>query len=188
MRSMVLPVTLVALGSSVGAAQTPVPVPPGSIVRVSVNCLNETRPDGEVRTCRRERGVVVGAGPEGLTWRPDGRSLVETHPWPAVGAVEGSRGKRRQVLKGLLIGAAVGAVPGALSGAAYAKTCDCADPNTAGGAAVGALIFAVPGALLGAGIGALVRTESWDEVPASRLRVSVTPRKDGMGLGAAVRF
>ena len=186
MRAMLMSLTLMAVGLDLGAAQTPASVPPGSTVRLSIDCTGEA--PGPRQRCRRERGIVVQADALGLTWRPQDGSAVETEPWAAIGAVEVSRGKRRHVLKGLLIGAAVGAVPGALSGAAYAETCDCSDPNYAGGAAIGALIFAVPGAVLGAGIGALVRTEAWDEVPKDGLRVSIVPIVKGAGLGVALRF
>lgn len=95
---------------------------------------------------------------------------------------------RRHIVSGLWIGALAGAVPGALSGASYAATCDCSNPNYVGGAVVGALMCAVPGGLLGAGIGALVRTETWEKVPADRLQLSVVPTDAGLGIGVAVRF
>jgi len=189
MRAKMLPVVLLALGSGVGVAQTPAPIPPDSVVRLSFDCRERRLNSGAMQTiCRRERGVLVRSDSEGLTWRSGTVSATEARPWSAIRSVEVSRGKRRYALTGLWIGAVAGAVPGALSGAAFAEMCECSDPNYVGGAVVGALIFAVPAALLGAGIGALARTDTWDEVPADRLRVSVMPRAGGMGIGVAVRF
>jgi len=42
---------------------------------------------------------------------------------------------------------------------------------------------------LGAVIGALIKTDRWEEVPLDALRVSFVPQRDGrFGLGMSVRF
>ena len=53
-----------------------------------------------------------------------------------------------------------------------------------GGAGLGAL-----GAGIGAIVGALIKTDRWEEVPLDRLRVSFVPQRGGrFALGLSVRF
>ncbi len=55
----------------------------------------------------------------------------------------------------------------------------------AGGAGVGVLV----GGLLGLGIGALIKTDRWEEVPLDQFRVSLVPQwNGGRALGVAVSF
>jgi len=55
--------------------------------------------------------------------------------------------------------------------------------------ALGAAAFGVTGALVGLGIGALLKSERWEEVPLDRLRVNIVPQRDGrFALGLSVAF
>ncbi len=94
--------------------------------------------------------------------------------------VEWSKGRHGNAVKGLLIGGAIGA--------AVLSLINAQDPET--GETQEYLVVAVVGAglgaLPGAGIGALVKTERWAELPVGNLRVTVgaTPNR-GVGLRLA---
>jgi hypothetical protein len=50
-------------------------------------------------------------------------------------------------------------------------------------------LFSVIGVAFGGGIGAVYKTDRWEEVPLDRLRVSIVPLRDGrLGFGLEVRF
>jgi hypothetical protein len=52
-----------------------------------------------------------------------------------------------------------------------------------------ALVFGAAGGLVGLGIGALFKTERWEEVPLDQLRVSVAPQPDGrLGVSVSLEF
>ena len=56
-------------------------------------------------------------------------------------------------------------------------------------AAGGAAVVGVTGALVGLGIGALSKSERWEDVPLDRLRVSIVPLPDGrLAFGLSVVF
>ena len=46
----------------------------------------------------------------------------------------------------------------------------------------------VVGALVGAAIGAVIKTDRWEEISSDRYRVSVVPTPRGFGIGASVAF
>jgi hypothetical protein len=85
-------------------------------------------------------------------------------------------------------GAALGFVAGAIAGGAAAiiscenTLCSVGPDVVLGGAGIGGLA----GGLLGAGVGALIKTDRWEEVPLDQLRVSVAPRRDGLALTVTV--
>ena len=61
--------------------------------------------------------------------------------------------------------------------------------GTVGTAAIGAGVVSVAGAMVGIVVGALIKTERWEEVPFDQLRVSFVPQRDGrLGIGLSVRF
>ena len=53
---------------------------------------------------------------------------------------------------------------------------------------MGVVAVGAVGAGIGAGIGALSKTDKWEEVPLDQLRVSIVPRRDGFALGFSVAF
>jgi len=106
--------------------------------------------------------------------------------------LEVSQGRKSNALKGLgfgaLIGGSIGAVLGLLAstGESYENPCEGNAPACAAG---GAAAFGVTGALVGLGIGALTKSERWEEVPLDRLRVNIVPQRDGrLALGLSVVF
>jgi hypothetical protein len=55
--------------------------------------------------------------------------------------------------------------------------------------AIGALAFGAAGGLVGLGIGALAKSERWEEVSLDRLQVRIVSLRDGrFALGLSVRF
>lgn len=188
MRFLLLMLTSVAVVPAVGHAQSQEPLQPGTRVRVWFDCGGLNRPPR--LDCRREPGIVVRSGPEGIVWEPAAAASAAgplTRPWSAVRTVEVSRGMRSHAVTGLLIGALAGAVSGALLGAwYYGGLCDCS--NHARGAVVGALFFTIPAAPLGATIGSLVTTDRWEEVSPDRLQVVVEPRGQRLGVKLALSF
>jgi len=115
-------------------------------------------------------------------------------PLASVTRLDVSRGRRSNALKGLGFGAAAGAVIGAAVGAWGAhrdtptsEAVFCYE-GTAACAAGGALAVGAFGGLVGLGVGALAKTDRWEELPLDRLRVSVVPRRDGFGVGARIAF
>jgi hypothetical protein len=55
-------------------------------------------------------------------------------------------------------------------------------------AAAGGAIGAAAGILIGSSIGAVIKTDRWEEVPLDQLRVSIVPRRDGFALEISVAF
>jgi hypothetical protein len=108
----------------------------------------------------------------------------KTIPRSAVTRLEWSRGQRRHPVAGLIVGAVLG---GAALGVLGAGLCDAADCT--GTTTKAALAGAALGGLSGAGIGALVKTRDWADVPVSSVQVSVAPvRGAGLALRITLRF
>jgi hypothetical protein len=97
-------------------------------------------------------------------------------PRTAITRLEWGQGRQGHAVTGLLIGA--------VAGAAVLVALDAQDPETGTGQeylVVGA-VGAGLGALTGAGVGALVRTQRWTELPSTSLRVGLSP-VPGHGVG-----
>jgi len=89
------------------------------------------------------------------------------------------------------LGATIGVPAGALGAVVYCKTLDVSgcrlfdDDLTP----VVAILFGVLGGLAGGIVGHFIKTDLWEEIPLERLRVSLTPQRDGrFALGFSVRF
>jgi hypothetical protein len=105
--------------------------------------------------------------------------------------LEVSQGRKSNALKGLLIGSLVGVPIGAVLG--FVESESSGEPlctgSTVACAAVGAAAVGVVGGLVGLGIGAVSKSERWEEVPLDRLRVNIVPQRDGrFALGLSVEF
>jgi hypothetical protein len=105
----------------------------------------------------------------------------------------GSRGHARQ---GGMVGAMVG-LAGSIYAAAHRSDWSCkqALPGQGGEEVcsmvlwLGVFLLPPTTALIGAGIGALVKTDTWETVPLRTLRLGVRPLRDGrLGLGASFNF
>ena len=150
---------------------------PGARVRV-------TAPDVHVR---RYDGTIVGL--------PTDTIVVDTLrvALASVTRLDMHWGKKSNWDKGLLYGGlGVGA---AGLGLGILWWAECGDSGGAVCPAEGwhALALApigfVAGGIVGAGVGALIRTDRWEEVPLDRLRVSIVPQRGGrLGFGVSIAF
>ncbi len=136
----------------------------------------------------RLQGTVESVDDTTLTIINDDHQMVKVSR-AQLTKVEMAWGRKGRARNGLLIGGLVGLAAGVLVAATPDALCtkfDCA-PLTTGekvGLALGAT--AVYGAM-GAGIGALVKTDRWVEVPPDKIRVSVAPTS-GRGIAVGVTF
>lgn len=150
------------------------PLQPGQRVRVTVPSLGVSKQDARFERLNGDTLVVSSA----------------SYALSDVTRFEVWRGRRSAARKGSLFGFVGGAAVGALIGFAMGESEGfCAFACTAGQkAALGALIGGPTGALSGLLIGAQIKTDTWERIPAERLPLSVRPRRDGFGIGASIAF
>ncbi len=178
MRHATILVAILAFVPTSATAQEPPPVKVGDRVRV-------TTPD-----VRRRQGTVQLLTTDSLVMRPKyGAPHRLAVPLAAVTRLELSVPGGSRAGRGALIGLGVAGLGGAVLGGAACAS----DPwfqDAAGAcAAIGFGVFGASGALLGAIIGAMITGTRWEEVPLDRLRLQVTPQRDGrFGLGLSVGF
>jgi len=108
-------------------------------------------------------------------------------PLASMTALDVHAGRKSRVLRGLIIGAAVGAP---LSGLALMQADEeGSDPGPGEYFLFGAVVGGAAFGAIGAVIGALVKTDRWEQIPLDQLRVSLTPQRDGQfGIGLSVAF
>ena len=173
-RFSIIPLAVLAftpLHSAMAQVQQP-PVERGARIRIRVTAPSELSDRDIV-------GTVASWESEQLVL--DALSGTLTFPIDSIIKLEISRGKKSYVEEGALIGLLVGGISGYLGCGRVIKPCD--------KRALAAAILAVPGVVLGAIVGAGASPTIWEEVPASQLRVSFGPQRDGrLGVGASVRF
>jgi len=101
-----------------------------------------------------------------------------------------SRGRGSHVGSGALAGLLLGIPTGAIVGAVLGSQLMVGEGGGGAdvGAAVGAALVGASGLVIGTVVGALTKTERWEEVPLDRLRVSFAPRREGVALGLSIRF
>jgi hypothetical protein len=177
MRALALLVSF-ALASFTDAIAQEQPLQPGQRVRVTAPGLDVNKLQTTFHEVRSDTLVL--------------ESMVV--PLSYLARLEVSRGRKSNALKGLLIGSVVGVGVGAALGiwgasrpTSTSEAVWCYE-GTAACAAVGGLVVGAAGGLVGLGIGALSKTERWEEVPLDRLRVSVVPQRGGFGIGARIVF
>jgi len=92
--------------------------------------------------------------------------------------------RRRQTVRGLVMGAAWFAVLGL--GVSHCPP----DPELPACRSMGeiAAIFAGVGAASGAAVGTLFTREDWQTIPSSRIQIGLAPRRQGAALTLAFRF
>ena len=154
------------------AAQEPSSLEPG--VRVRVTALD----------CGlRERATEFRA------LRADALVLETTEcPLASVTHLDVSRGRKSHVMRGALIGLAAG-VMGTVIGC-IGENCEWDDDGVP--VDVGPPFpfrIGLAGGVVGGIAGYFIKTERWEEVTLERLRVSLTPQRDGgFALGFSIRF
>jgi hypothetical protein len=154
------------------SAQAP-PIEPATRVRVTIS-------DHGIRHVGALRAV------DGDTLVLDTLRLART----AITRLEVSRGRKGHAVLGAVIGAVTLGVVGAVGGAAYSQIPDYPDDVTET-AALGGGAGLVLGGLIGAGVGALIKSDRWEEASFDQLHVSFMRWPGGplgLSLRLAVRF
>ena len=109
-------------------------------------------------------------------------------PLASVTRLDVSRGQKSHVL----LGAGIGFGAGALGAVVFCEVvekggCELVYDDNA--TLKVALIVGAIGAVAGGIVGYFIKSDRWEEVPLERLRVSLTPQRDGgFALGFSVRF
>lgn len=178
MRLASLLLVLVAIRLSALPAQEP--PQPGQRVRITHECRTRTPVTRQVTTlCRRQAGRLLEVRADSITLavgdQPAGYRIGD------LTRLELSRGRRSRWLAGGLVGSAIGGVAAfaVLNGGGSKSLCNQSQNQDAVAfsecVGLAALFGMVPGFGLGALVGAVARSERWEEVPVSRLRLSVGP-------------
>jgi len=150
-------------------------------------------------------GNIVSLSPNMLVLKSNKQDIPLMIPLTSVTRLEVSGGKKWNTLRGAGYGLLVGASLGGIIGFAAGE--DCPAPRSRsrepygfyggidlcfprGGMAVAeGITFGVVGGVFGAFIGSLTLTDRWEEVPLDRLRLSLTPqRQGGHALSASFTF
>jgi hypothetical protein len=113
-----------------------------------------------------------------------GGDAVRAIPLTSVERLEVFEGRHGHPWRGAWIGGLAGVVGGIPAMYAICTYAACEVAGLVGGAAA----FGAAGALIGAGIGALIKTDKWEEVPLDGLRVSIATRGGGVGVGVRLSF
>jgi len=162
---------------SLGAQQ------PGEPVRLTM---------GSAASSPRVAGTLVRQDPDSFWVQLAGRTAPVSLARSAVARLEVSRGRKRAVGQGALVGAGLGAIAGFVAGGyAASRSRSCGTPGFAdvcyvdwyGQAFRGALVGGAIGGAVGAAVGYAVRTDRWEGVPLSRAHhLALVPRGAGLAL------
>jgi hypothetical protein len=189
MRS-VTSLTILALASFAVATAQELPLQPGQLVRVTCAPVDLDNTKAVVVALRRDALML-----QYERFRVDahgGRhrdTLVTEVPVASVTRLAVHRGQRSAWASGLVYGLVGGALAGGVLGLASGDDPPGWFSMTAGEkAGLGAVAFGALGGIGGLVIGALTKSDKWEQVPLDRLRVSVVPTQRGFGLGASIAF
>ena len=163
------------------------PLEPGDTIRVYAPSEYQERVVGSIWSM--EHDAILVKNETNITWRI---------AYPAITRLEVAAGQKSNWLIGGVVGVLLG---GALGGTGTYLVCQSLDLGfgtpTSGereaacrsGAVKGLIAGGVGGAIIGMGIGALIKTDRWKEVPLDRLRLQPVATFDGrFGIAASVRF
>ena len=124
-------------------------------------------------------GTLVAADQAALTVALEGRDAGQRKfARSEIAKLEVSRGKKRNVLQGVLIGAAVGIIVD-LAGTRGENQ----NPCDYGACVALPVLGAAAGALVG-----LIKTERWERVPTEEVRVVILPARRGVQVSLSFRF
>jgi hypothetical protein len=174
MRSGILPVILALASVGDAAAQQP-SLAPGQRVRVTIPALGLER-HADTFVALRNDSIVL----DSVTCALSNLTRLDRY-----------RGRGRKTWKGALIGAGSGVALGALIGLARGGTLDMGAWGKIRGVgvmAVFAAAFGETGAVVGLIVGSTLKGDRWQRVPLGRVRVSVAPTRNGIGVGASIGF
>ena len=148
----------------------------------------------KVRVTTEEERIVgywVGLDDNQLTLNTEARHSSLVLPLASLTKLEVSQGMKSHIGRGALLGLLLGLVSAV---AVCVATVEEAETNTfapdllrpCNGGLTGAVFLG--SVTLGVIIGAAVKTESWQDVPLDRIRVSLTPRGGGLAVSAKFVF
>ena len=175
--SLVLAVSAVVPFSKLCPQQVQ-PVEPGTRVRIKQVCAvgyTDWSPYPR-RTCPTHMGAFTTMAVDSMVLASDDEARLAI-PVLSVTRLERSMGRHRRTRRGALVGATAGGALGLLIFLARPRSCDWPEwedwcPQLVGGSMeLTAATLVATGALLGGGVGALIKTERWREVPLDRLSV-----------------
>jgi hypothetical protein len=166
---------ILCLASFAGAIAQEQPLQAGQRVRVTAAALGLKKRVATFEAMRTDTLVVT-------------TTATMNYPLSAITQLEAYAGRRGHFWTGFAIGGGLGAVGGAVLGYAAAAIADEYNPQFFAYAAGGALAGGAVLGLLCGGVGALSKSDKWENVPLDGLRVSVVPQRNGIGIGASVAF
>lgn len=185
-----------SLGSALRArAQEPWIAEPGQRVRITYDCPVAAGATGSPPAgCHRAAGTLVRLHGDSLTLTAG--HTTTSYPLSAVSLLELSRGRKSHWLAGAGVGflAGTGTVLILLNstGSSSTNICDTANNQDAAGwgacLGIAAVAGGLPLGLIGGLVGLALKTDRWEETPRDRLRVNIVPYRDGVVLGASLRF
>ena len=183
MRAVVSTLTvLLAFPLAALSTQVQPPLESGKRIRVAAPLVGS----------ERMVGVYLSHDDTTMQLQTEAQVAPLTIPLVYVTRLELSQGRKSNALKGLVIDSASGVVLGIVAGLVVGQENGdnpCGGGRPAECAAIGAVAVGATGALVGLGIGALSKSERWNEVSLDRLRVSIVPQRDGrLGFGLAIMF
>lgn len=156
--------TLIPCTSLTAQLQLPLPLAPGERVRITAPSIG-----AEDLVCS-----IVALRPDALMVRARWYEAPSRIPTASVTRLDVQRGRKSRTLTGLGIGLIGGALLGGLI-----------DGSSVGGAVAGGVVLGG----LGAGVGALIKTDRWTEVPMDEFRTSATRSGNvHFGFGVAISF
>jgi hypothetical protein len=136
-------------------------------------------------------GDVVAVDSESIDIRLARERRVVRVPRQQLTRIETLRGRKSAAGTGALVGLIPAAAFGGLLGYGFYRAfCEGCSDSPAPAMARGAVIVGAPGALLGAIVGAAVRTDRWEDIPAGRWkpRISFEPSRRGARVALSFRF
>ena len=148
----------------------------GSRVRLTAPTVLQGKLQGAI-TAMDEKAVVLAAD--------SGVPVVV--PREAITSLDVSAGRKKNALKGTVIGAAAGAVLMLVAAPVDPNNCGVDSPNVCSrGQGVG--IGAVGGAVWGVLIGSFIKTDRWMHAPTGSWRVDVKPAPRGASVSMSLSF
>lgn len=179
-----------------------------AIVLPAIADAQNTREDESILTSGTKVRFEVGEGGRRearvISFRRDTLRAVQSggsemaYPVETIRKLEAVNGRRRPILKGVMIGTAIGVVVGGLAGAASYEPCESTEffgclltpESRAQQAAVGAVLAGVSGLVIG-GIVGLIPRDRWEPVALDGRSVRVGARRlprGAQGIGLAVVY
>ena len=174
-----LPAVLLVVPFATAAAQEDgLPPQPGERVR-----LKACSP-----VCEKLKGTCAALSGDTLRLRTEDAAEPAAIPIASVMELEVQRGRKSNWATGAIVGFGLGAAAGAIAGAAVCADEACSGISAGHAAFVAGAVGGAGFAIIGTVLGALTKSDKWEEVPLDQLRVSVVPGHDGVGLRVSVGF